>query len=225
MRKIPIESWIRKKQFLFFKDYDIPFFNITANVDVTELITYCKRTKTSFFKCCLFLATKAANEIEEFRSRITGEEVVIYEEIHVGTTILNKDETFSFCYFNFAPNYENFADNATKAIDKLEKVEQTNDAKLDEKANSDNLIRFSAIPWVSFTSFSNARRLNINDSIPIVVFGKYFENSQKIQMPLSVEVHHALMDGIHVGKYFQLFQSYIDEPTKHICSSENGENI
>jgi chloramphenicol O-acetyltransferase type A len=31
-------------------------------------------------------------------------------------------------------------------------------------------------------------------------------------MPLSVQVHHALMDGIHVGRYYEKFQAYLDHP-------------
>jgi chloramphenicol O-acetyltransferase len=30
-------------------------------------------------------------------------------------------------------------------------------------------------------------------------------------MPLSVEGHHAMMDGIHVGRFFERFQTAIDE--------------
>jgi len=33
-------------------------------------------------------------------------------------------------------------------------------------------------------------------------------------MPLSVQVHHALADGIHVGRYFNLVQEYLDEPDR-----------
>jgi chloramphenicol O-acetyltransferase type A len=33
-------------------------------------------------------------------------------------------------------------------------------------------------------------------------------------MPLSVQAHHALMDGIHMGRYFTLVQEYLDCPEK-----------
>jgi chloramphenicol O-acetyltransferase type A len=29
-------------------------------------------------------------------------------------------------------------------------------------------------------------------------------------MPLSVEAHHAMMDGIHVGRFFERFQAVVD---------------
>ena len=31
-------------------------------------------------------------------------------------------------------------------------------------------------------------------------------------MPFSVQAHHALMDGFHVGRYFQQAQNYLDSP-------------
>ncbi len=31
-------------------------------------------------------------------------------------------------------------------------------------------------------------------------------------MPLAVQVHHALMDGVHVGKFYARIQEYLSEP-------------
>jgi chloramphenicol O-acetyltransferase type A len=43
-----------------------------------------------------------------------------------------------------------------------------------------------------------------------MVFGKMLEDGPTRRMPFSVEVHHALVDGIHVGKFFNLFQDKLD---------------
>ena len=69
-----------------------------------------------------------------------------------------------------------------------------------------DVIYHSIIPWVPFTSFSNARKKGQGDDIPRIVFGKYFNSEQKLMLPVSVEVHHALMDGFHVGQYFNSLQ-------------------
>jgi len=39
-----------------------------------------------------------------------------------------------------------------------------------------------------------------------MVFGRIFDDGVQKKMPFSVEVHHALMDGIHVGKYSSFFR-------------------
>jgi chloramphenicol O-acetyltransferase len=31
-------------------------------------------------------------------------------------------------------------------------------------------------------------------------------------MPLSVQGHHALMDGIHMARFYEKIQGYLDEP-------------
>jgi chloramphenicol O-acetyltransferase type A len=67
------------------------------------------------------------------------------------------------------------------------------------------------IPWVSFTSFKNAQRRDHTQTVPRIVFGRIFEASGKRLMPASVEVHHAVIDGIHVGTFFDTFQKLLDE--------------
>jgi chloramphenicol O-acetyltransferase type A len=43
-----------------------------------------------------------------------------------------------------------------------------------------------------------------------MVFGKIFDDGPRRMMPFSVEVHHALVDGVHVGKFFNLFQEKLN---------------
>ena len=52
--------------------------------------------------------------------------------------------------------------------------------------------------------------MNPVDSIPRIAWGKFFSKGDRIKMPLSVQIHHALADGIHVGRYFNLVQEYLD---------------
>ena len=66
--------------------------------------------------------------------------------------------------------------------------------------------------WVSFTSFMHALDLASVDSVPRFAWGKFFEEGALLKMPLSVQVHHALMDGIHVGRFYAKVQDYLYEP-------------
>jgi len=50
------------------------------------------------------------------------------------------------------------------------------------------------------------------DSVPRFAWGKYFEEGQFLKMPLSVQGHHALMDGLHMGRYYAEVQEYLHEP-------------
>src|SRR5216684_2776419 len=52
----------------------------------------------------------------------------------------------------------------------------------------------TVLPWVSFTSFSHARNWGREDSVPRIAFGKFTKENDRTLLPISVEVHHALMD-------------------------------
>jgi hypothetical protein len=40
--EVDISTWARRTTFEFFRDYTDPYFNITANVDVTKLRRFCR---------------------------------------------------------------------------------------------------------------------------------------------------------------------------------------
>jgi len=205
-RHIDLNSWNRKSQFDFFKDYDIPFFNITANVDVSNLQQFCKQEGLPFFLSSLFYSIKAVNAVEAFRYRIKGEGVVCYDKIHAGSTILFDDNTFGFCYFEYVDDLHRFIDLGQKEIEILK-----NKKGLDPKLDAADLIHYSSVPWISFTGIQHARKFRLGDSIPKLVFGKYFKDGNRLKMPMSVEAHHALMDGYHVSEYLRIYQELMDD--------------
>jgi chloramphenicol O-acetyltransferase type A len=203
--EVDINAWERKATYEFFRDYEDPFFNIVANLDVTNLYRYCKENNLAFSLAALFFSLQTANEIREFRLRMIGESVVEFNRIEATQTILNDDETFSFCYFPMHDDIFEF-DRAGKIEREKYKALKTFDVESDRV----DLIYYSAIPWISFTSFKHASRLNNRQTVPRMVFGKIFEQGSARKMPFSVEVHHALVDGVHVGKFFSLFQTKLD---------------
>ena len=204
-REIDIGSWERKAAFEFFKDYKDPNFNIAANLDVTRLYNFCKREKLPFSIASLYFSVSAANEIREFRLRMIGESVVEFDRLEATQTILNDDNTFSFCYFPARESLADFVDEGLRSRDKYRELKS-----FDVEVGRLDLIYYSVIPWVSFTSFKHASSGDRRQTVPRMVFGKMFEDGGRRKLPFSVEVHHALMDGYHVGKYFELFQQKLD---------------
>jgi len=137
--------------------------------------------------------------------RLVDGRLIEYDRIHATQTILNADETFSFAYFEMQDDVFAFNRNATAALDKY-KAFKTFDVESDRS----DLIYYSVIPWVSFTSFKHASRLDRTQTIPRIVFGKIFDVAGVKQMPLSVEANHTIMDGFHVGKFFNDFQDNLN---------------
>jgi len=207
MKEINIENWERQTQFNFFKNYEDPFFNITANIEVTKLYSFCKKHNLSFFLGSLYAAIQSINKIPEFQLRLKDDKVYKCDLIHIDSTILNDDNTFSFCHFEYKSSIFEFINNGKTVIENHKK------GKLfDPREEALDIVHSTTIPWVSLTSFKHARNGNERKiGIPKLVFGKFFDEDGIKKMPFSVEVHHALMDGIQVGMLFKEMQQYINE--------------
>lgn len=202
MKKINIDTWYRKEHFDLYTTFKQPFFNVCATVDVTKTLNYCKENQLSFFICSLFLLGYTANQIEPFRFRINNNEVNVHDELEISCTVLNSDESFSFGEFGYSSNFDLFYQHADQQLAKIQKGYKT----LKATNNRGNEIFCSVLPWLHFTSFSHAQKQSKHDSTPRIVMGKYKTVHNEIAMPVSVEVHHAIVDGLHVGQYFEKLQ-------------------
>lgn len=203
-REIDLNTWKRRETYEYFRGFDSPFFNISANVDVTGLYQFCKEQKFSFFLASLFYSTLAANSVEEFRYRVRKNKLVCYNQVDPGCTIFLDDETFRYCYFNYSEDLRLFNEEGLSIIEKLKAS-----PAFEPRVDKDDIIYYSVLPWVSFTSIEHAKKHNSADSIPRIVFGKYFKNNDRLLMPVSVQVNHAIMDGFHASKYFMDFEKRI----------------
>jgi len=202
------EAWSRRHLFRLFKDYDAPYFNVCADVDVTALLAFARERGLSCSVTYHFLSTKTANELEPFRYRLHGERVLVHERVDAGAIVLLPDDSFTFVYFDFEEDFTAFHDRARAAVERARREPPP----LDARADRDDLVYHSVIPWVSFTSISHARHSRLRNGIPKVTFGKYRDVAGRTLMPVSVEVNHALMDGLHVGRFFERFQSHCSDP-------------
>jgi len=209
--KLNIETWNRREHFLFFNQFDEPFFGIVAEIDCTEAYQVCKHNSIPFSLYCHYQAITAVNLTEEFRYRILGDEIVIFDTLHVTTTIGRDDNTFSFSFIPFTQSLNEFIDLAKLEIDR---IKSSSGLGANENTGRLDVIHFSTVPWISFTGVTHPQNFKIKDSIPKITFGKYFRRGNRMIMPVSVNAHHGLMDGFHVGQFLQLFEQLMDNKTE-----------
>ncbi|HVW97881.1 MAG TPA: chloramphenicol acetyltransferase [Mucilaginibacter sp.] len=203
--KLDLNSWVRKEHFDFFSKFDEPFYGVCVHIDCTAAYSAAKEKGVSFYLYTLHRALAAAREIEPFRLRIEGDGVYVYDDVHAASTIARSNGTFGFGYIDYHPVFDDFILAANREVERVR-----SSASLD-KATRWDLIRFSALPWIDFTSISHARMFSFEDSAPSISFGKMTECNGKRSMPVSVHVHHALVDGLHIGQYIDCFQQLMDQ--------------
>lgn len=207
MKIIDIDHWKRKEHYLFFSKMKSPYCGIVTELDCSETYHLAKEIKTSFFAQYLHRSMVAVNSVDEFHYRIIGDDVVEFDTIHAGSTIGREDGTFGFSYMEYSPDFDVF--NKRLQLE-IQAVHNSKGLRLNNDDIQHNLIRHSTFPWGNFTGLLQPTDFNPKDSVPKIIFGKYSEKNGRKMMPVSVEVHHGLMDGLHIAKYLEAFQSQLN---------------
>jgi chloramphenicol O-acetyltransferase type A len=208
MRQINLETWPRREHFEVFNTFDYPHFSLCANIDLTAFCAFIKRRDISFNVAAVYTIARAANAIPEFRYRVRAGTVIEHDVVHPSSTIMGKDDVFSFCAMEYVEDFSKFAAKASEKIARVQKRPRLTE----EDQNRDDWLFMTAIPWVTFTSFMHPLHFHPVDSVPRFAWGKFFEDGDSLKMPLSVQGHHAVMDGLHAGRFYAEVQDYFQRP-------------
>jgi len=212
---LDLDNWPRREVFEFYRDFDKPFFNICTRLDVTKLLDELRHHPgISSWLTYHYFALKAANDVEQFRYRLRKGQVLVHDVINGGTTLMLPNETFTLVYFDYAETFAEFIGPAQRAVEET----KTNRA-FRPRHEDDARIHCTTLPWISFTSFSHARNWRREDSVPKISFGKFTRENDRTLMPFSVEVHHALVDGLHVGRYLARIEEMLAQPEVYLGQS------
>ena len=213
-RVIELSGAHRRKHFDFFNSMEQPHYSVCARMEIDPLLRWRETTGTSSLTVTMvYLIADAANRVPQLRQRIRGREVVEHETVYPSFTVdTESSDVFSFCSVPFDRPFENFNRLAEQRIDLM----RTHPSFEDEPGRDDFLI-MSAIPWVSFTAITHASHCPQTDSIPRITWGRHQRccpASDVRKLPVSIQVHHALVDGRHVGEFFGILQESLLEPGK-----------
>ncbi len=109
MEVIDLNSWGRTAHFKFFKRMDYPHYNICVNVELTHFLEAVRERRLPFYYAMIFAATYALNEVEEFRYRVRGEQVILHDRIHPSFTDLTEgSDLFKMVTAEMEDSFERF---------------------------------------------------------------------------------------------------------------------
>lgn len=205
-RFLDLDRWKRRDHFELYRHFEHPFFNVCTELDVTEAWRRSRGPAgPSFFLVSVFLALRAANDVEAFRTRVRGDRAWIHDQVSIGPTVLRGDQTFAFARLEPAATFKEFEARSGPAVSEACEIKP-----LVVTYPTDNVVYQTTLPWVRFTSFTNAIK-DAGDSVPRIAFGKCSEDGDRWKLPVSVEVHHAVVDGLDVARFLErLGQSFAE---------------
>ncbi|MEJ6002205.1 CatA-like O-acetyltransferase [Paucibacter soli] len=208
-RVIDLPSWPRRHSFEFFRQLNQPYFSLCTRVELSGLLARAKAVPGATpFLAYHHVLLATANEFDCLRQRIVDGQVIEFEQVDASTTVLRSDESLAFADLAYHADFSRFVREGQAS---LAAARGSDPAAIvaTAKAARQDLIHTTVIPWLSFTSFSHPRQLGSGDAIPKFALGRYEPEpgSGRLWMPVHLEVHHALMDGLHVGRFFEALQA------------------
>lgn len=209
MKHLDLNSYPRKDIYLAFRDREMPHLSVTANIDITRLKAFVDNTPYGFFLPMAYLAVAAANDIPAFRQRIVDGELVEFEECLPSFTVTVEEGLFSFCDVE---NLGLFSEFYTHSRQVMRDVKNKPDLAI---TNKHARFFITNIPWISFTGFTHPYCKQYA-SIPIITFGKFMLANDVLSLPVAVQANHALIDGYHLGQFFEKLSEFCDKPAKSL---------
>jgi chloramphenicol O-acetyltransferase type A len=204
--KIDVQNWERKDLFTLYTTDLKLVMNMTADIDVTNLLRFTKKHGLKFYPTMIWVVSKRINARDEFKYCLTKEGELL------------KWDYVSPSYTDFNPQTEKFVKFVSEYSDDLftfhDRVMADRAKHKDEVGfvpnQPENFFDISCLPWTRYNSFDVHVYGEGLSLFPIVIWGKYQEEKGKIMMPVSMNIHHAVCDGFHLCRFFKELQEEID---------------
>jgi chloramphenicol O-acetyltransferase type A len=203
-----VDDYYRQEHFDFFRTYEMPFYTITFDLDVTEVTAFSKEHGYPVYLTQCFLFTRGMSRVEDFRYRVVDDRIVLYDRLEIAATLPAPDGAFSFAHFEHEPDLEAFLHRA-ESVSKRARERATLTATAEG-----NTVLFTSIPGVRFTGFTHATPSDRTDGRARVAFGRFFEESGRLMAPVGLGVNHIFIDGVAIGRLVEEVQTEFDHPDR-----------
>ena len=204
------EKYYRKGVFNHFSKDCKCSVSITNRIDVTKLYDYSKKTGTKFYINFLYILSKILNSRDDYKMSYLYEtgELIVYDKINPIQYIFHEDtETCTPVYTHYFEDYKTFYEKCEKDI---EEAKNTREYNLDQE-NHPNWFDASYISWLSYDSLNIELPDGYLYLLPIVNWGRYEKEGDRIKMPVTVRMNHAAADVYLVSKVFLLLEEEIQK--------------
>lgn len=213
MQIIDTKNWKRRCVYENFIGYTNPVFSLSTRLDVTALADRCKREGTSFFTDFMFLVSECLNSIEEFRLRLSGDDVVLYEHISPSYIVMSDAGVIVTKRTDCTDGYKSFYAETRKDIAEAKSLTRPQE-KFSDRRN--DCFYISCLPWTDIRSVINPYNLTDREatSIPRLTWGRYSQEGERKMMMFDISAHHALTDGEPLCRAFNLIQNALNNADK-----------
>ncbi len=207
MRIIDLEGWDRRDHYRWYRAHAQPQLALTAELDAGGLAGRCEAEGRSLFAGFLRALSRAANAVPALRQRVRslgGREVLVeHPVVHPAFTVALDGDRFGFASTPLVDDGAAFE----AAVRRVSDEARAHGGLTPFDEERDDLLYLSCLPWVRFTHVSHPVRSPGGDWVPRIAWGRLTPVGGRIVVPVNIQVHHALVDGVHLGRFFEAAQA------------------
>ena len=195
-RRIDLDTYPRADILRAFADRSLPQLSVTCEVDVTSIRQTCQTLGVSFFLGMSYAVSRAVQAVPAFRQRVIDGVLCEYDRTDPGYTVARDGGLFSFCD---GLHLDDFAAYCRENQARMDAVKLTPDLSVGAKHH---MFFITTVPWLSFTAFTHPYD-PLYAYIPVITLGKFSARSDTWVMPVAVQAHHGVVDGIHLAQFYE----------------------
>ena len=201
-REINPQDSIRSEAFSMWMSSPVPMVTLVKTFDVTRLVKVSKKSGVKFNVLMCWCICKAASSIEEFFLLPEPGHLYRYDKLAVNVVVLNDKGGITLCDVPYSEDISQFnADylEVTRRAAKTCKSISLEDAMI---------IGTSALLHTELDCIVNQYSGRWNN--PFLAWGKYRKGLFKTTLPISLQFHHAQMDGMQACRFLNNLQHEIN---------------
>jgi chloramphenicol O-acetyltransferase type A len=192
-RAMAFELWMKSP---------MPMVTLTKTFDVTQLRKMSRRRGLKFNMLLCWCIGKAASKIDEFFMLPKNGKLYRYDRMAINMIVENVRGGLSFCDVAVTDDLEQFNANYQRLT---KTISETCQDILDDEAV---IVGTSAVTGTELDSIVNQYSGIYTN--PFLAWGRYRKGWLKTTLPISLQFHHAQMDGSHAARFLEELQKTIN---------------
>ena len=195
-----LREYPRRAHLEFFRRNPNPFYSVSFELEATRVLARARALGASTYAALIWAYHRALLGIDAFRTRLQGEDVVLYDSLRVGMTVPAPGRTFSFAPLAWVDDAPAFLARAADAMARAS-------AQVDLSGGAaPDFAYYTALPKVPFSSFTHVPLADPIAGQPEAAFGRFQERSGRTFVPVGVLVNHLYVDGADLGDLYEAAQ-------------------
>lgn len=192
----------RAEAFSMWISSPVPMVTLVKTFDVTRLVKVSKKSSMKFNVLMCWCICKAASSIEEFFLLPVPGHLYRFDKLAVNVVVLNDKGGITLCDVPYSEDISQF--NADYLEVTCRAAKTCKSTSLEDAM----IIGTSALPYTELDCIVNQYSGRWNN--PFLAWGKYRKGLFKTTLPISLQFHHAQMDGMQACRFLNNLQHEIN---------------